>query len=141
LPKPRDPASATPLHVGMDERDQRLDIAGHERFVRFADGVRVHADDGSEISRTLPTLTAAQVRLGIGLALSVDRLARDRVGHSAGEPLPSGLLRHAECFTDLSPTPPRLSCLADRLRHRLLQRRRCAAALAQRLNRMRLPVS
>jgi hypothetical protein len=75
-----------------------------------------------------------------GIALSLDLLTRDRVAHFAGEPLPRCLLRHADCVADLSPTPARLSCLADRLPHRLFQRGPCAAALTQRLKRMRLPV-
>jgi hypothetical protein len=141
FPKPRQPAPSAPLHVGMDQQDERLDVAVHQRFVSRADGISGHAEDGSEISRPPPTLTAAQVRLGIGLALSVDRLTCDRVAHSAGEPLPRGLLCHAERFTDLSPTPTRLSGLADCLTHSLLQRRRCPAALAQSLDRMCLPVS
>jgi len=57
------------------------------------------------------------------------------------EPLPGRLLRHAECFSDLRPTVARLSRLADRLKHCLLERGLRSAALAQSLKWTHLPVS
>jgi hypothetical protein len=77
----------------------------------------------------------------LALVFSVDLLTSDWVTHSAGKALPRCLLRHAECFADLSPALSRLSCLADRLPHRLSQSGLCPAAFTQGLNRMGFPVS
>jgi hypothetical protein len=47
LPEPRQPASSMPHQVRMNERDERIDVAGHECFVRTADRVGAHVEDGS----------------------------------------------------------------------------------------------
>jgi len=36
-----------PLHIWVNERDERLNLSGHERLVGRADGVSTHVEDGS----------------------------------------------------------------------------------------------
>src|SRR5829696_5976486 len=68
--------------------------------------------------------------LGI-VVLPLDLLACDGVAHVPGKSLPRGLLRHAERLPDLRPAVPGLSCLSDRLPHRLFECGFCSAALVQ----------
>src|SRR5215218_1573515 len=78
--------------------------------------------------------------LGI-VVLPLDLLACDGVAHVPGKSLPRGLLRHAERLPDLRPAVPGLSCLSDRLPHRLFECGFCSAALVQGVKWVRIPVA
>src|SRR5215475_12193006 len=75
------------------------------------------------------------------ISLPLHLFTGDRVAHLTREPRPRRLLRHPERTADLRPAMAGVSRLAHCLPNRLRQRRLGSAALAERVEWPRVPVS